>query len=72
MDCVDAESVTVDVGAVDRVDTAFIQVLVSFARARAAAKRPITWHRVTSEFVASARLLGVQTTLSIPDVSDAA
>lgn len=72
VDCVDAESVTVDVGAVDRVDTAFIQVLVSFARTRVAAKRPITWQRVTSEFVASARLLGVQTTLSIPDVSDAA
>jgi len=72
VDCVNAESVSVDVGAVDRIDTAFIQVLVSFARTRAAAKRPTTWQRVTAEFVASARLLGVQTTLSIPDVSDAA
>jgi ABC-type transporter Mla MlaB component len=72
LDCVDAESVSVDVGAVDRIDTAFIQVLVSFARSRAAAKRSITWQRMTSEFIASARLLGVQSTLSIPDVSDAA
>jgi ABC-type transporter Mla MlaB component len=72
LDCVDAESVTVDVGAVDRIDTAFIQVLLSFARTRAAAKREITWQRVTSEFAASVRLLGVHAVLSVPDVSNAA
>jgi phospholipid transport system transporter-binding protein len=72
LDCVEADSVTVDVGAVDRIDTAFIQVLLAFARTRAAAKRAITWQRVSPEFAASVSLLGVQAVLAVPDVSNAA
>jgi ABC-type transporter Mla MlaB component len=72
LDCVDAESVVVDVGAVDRIDTAFIQVLLAFTRTRAAANRAVTWQRVSSEFAASVRLLGVQAVLSLPDASNAA
>jgi|GEM_PF-2223739 len=72
VDCVAAESVTVDVGAVDRIDTAFIQVLLAFAQTRADAQRAVTWRNVTAEFIASTRLLGVQSVLSIPDVSEAA
>ena len=72
LECVELESVMVDVGAVDRIDTAFIQVLLAFARTRAAAKRAITWQRVSSEFAASVRLLGVQAVLAIPDVGNAA
>lgn len=72
LDCVDAESVTVDVGAVDRIDTAFIQVLLAFTRTRAAANRSITWQRVSSEVMASVKLLGVQSLLAIPDASSAA
>src|ERR1700712_3304705 len=47
LDLIDADSVTVDVGAVDRIDTAFIQVLLAVARTRAIAKRVITWQRVS-------------------------
>ena len=72
LDCVEVESVTVDVGAVDRIDTAFIQVLLAFARTRAAAKRVITWQRVSQEFAASVNLLGVRSVLALPDVSNAA
>lgn len=70
--CVGVASVVIDVGAVERIDTAFIQVLLAFARSHADAKQSITWRRVNPEFAESVRLLGVQSVLSVPDVSEAA
>jgi ABC-type transporter Mla MlaB component len=72
LDCVEVDSVMVDVGAVDRIDTAFIQVLLAFVRTRATTKRVITWQRVSQEFGASVNLLGVRSVLALPDVSTAA
>ncbi len=70
--CVGVASVVIDVGAIERIDTAFIQVLLAFARNHADAKQSITWRGMNPEFAESVRLLGVQSTLSVPDMSEAA
>ena len=70
--CVGVASVVIDVGAIERIDTAFIQVLLAFARNHADAKQSITWRGVNPEFAESVRLLGVQSALSVPDMSEAA
>ncbi len=69
--CVGVASVVIDVGAIERIDTAFIQVLLAFARNHADAKQSITWRGVNPEFAESVRLLGVQSALSVPDMSEA-
>ena len=73
--CVQATSVVIDAGAVERIDTAFVQVLVAFVRSRADDNRPnesIVWRRVNPEFAGAVRLLGLQSALVMPDVSEAA
>jgi anti-anti-sigma regulatory factor len=70
--CVNATSVVIDVGAVERIDTAFVQVLLAFARSRNDASQSIVWRRVNPEFAEAVRLVGLQSELSVPDVSDAA
>lgn len=72
LDCVDVASVQIDVGAVQRIDTAFVQVLLAFARSRSEANQPIVWLRMNPIFAEAVRLLGLQSALAVPDVSEAA
>lgn len=61
-----AQTVTVDVAAVERIDAAFLQVLLAFVRSRPRDGEPVTWLNVNSVFVEAATLLGVQAALAIP------
>lgn len=54
------ETVAVDIGAVERVDTATMQLLSAFARDRAARQQPIEWRGATAAWHEAVRLLGVQ------------
>ncbi|MGE0114167.1 MAG: lipid asymmetry maintenance protein MlaB [Steroidobacteraceae bacterium] len=67
------DDVEIDVAAVERIDTAFMQVLLAFVRSRAG--RRVTWLNVeaaNSAFVEAAAALGLQAALQVPDVSVAA
>lgn len=60
------DSVVLDAAAVERVDTATIQLLCAFARERAAHDRGIVWRDVPAALREAARLLGVQSLLGLP------
>ena len=57
--------VTLDVRAVERVDTAAMQVLCAFVRDRKAAGRAVSWLGCPESFVEAVRLLGMCQTLGI-------
>lgn len=61
-----AEPVTLDVAGVDRVDTAILQLLCAFVRARTAANRAVAWSGSSSALFDSARQLGLQAALALP------
>lgn len=65
-------SVRVDVAAVERIDTAFMQVLLAFVRSRPRDSEPVVWLNVNSVFVEAARLLGLQSALAVPEIGAAA
>ena len=60
------DSVVLDAAAVERVDTATMQLLCAFVRERAAHSRGIVWHGVPSALNEAARLLGLQSHLGLP------
>ena len=59
--------VSFDVRAVERIDTAAMQVLCAFVRDRKAAGGSVQWIGTTENFSEAVRLLGLQRTLDIPD-----
>jgi anti-anti-sigma regulatory factor len=59
--------VTFDVRAVERIDTAALQVLCAFVRDRKAAGGKVLWVGYTESFCEAIRLLGLQQLLDIPD-----
>lgn len=59
-------AVTLDVRAVERIDTATVQVLCAFVRERLAAALPFNWLGVPQALRDASRLLGVQSLLSLP------
>ena len=61
-----AAPVTLDVGSVERVDTSTMQVLCAFVRDRSALQRKVEWHGDASVVRDAARLLGVESMLSLP------
>jgi ABC-type transporter Mla MlaB component len=63
------KTMTVDAAAVERIDTAFMQVLLAFVRSRPGDSEPVAWLNVNPVLVEAARLLGVQQTLSLPDAA---
>lgn len=67
----DAAPVALDVGKVERIDTSTMQLLCSFARDRAAHQRKIEWLGDSRVIRDAARLLGVETLLSLPPVAGA-
>lgn len=58
--------VVIDASAVERVDTAIVQLLVAFVRDRLAADREVSWHAPSKALLEASRLLGVQDLLSLP------
>lgn len=71
LDCLHAEAVAIDVAAVERVDTAFMQVLLAFVRSRAGNGGPVAWRNVNAVFAEAVTVLGLRAALRIPDVSAA-
>lgn len=55
-----AEAVAVDVSAVERIDTATMQLLCAFARDRAARQQAVVWRGDSPSWREAVRLLGVQ------------
>ena len=69
LECVASDATNIDVGAVERIDTAFMQVLLSFVRSR---NQPVKWLNMNSTFAEAASVLGLQAVLSLPAESVAA
>jgi ABC-type transporter Mla MlaB component len=63
-----AEPVTVDLHAIERIDTAALQVLCAFVRDRQAAGGTTLWIGGNDHFGEAVRLLGLQTALGVSDV----
>lgn len=61
-----SDTVTLDVCGLERIDTATMQVLCAFVRQRVAAARAVKWLGVSEVLREAARLLGVQSLLSLP------
>ena len=68
----ESDAVTLDVAAVERIDTATMQLLCAFVRDRAAAARPIAWSGESKALSEAARLLGAATVLALPSTGAAA
>jgi ABC-type transporter Mla MlaB component len=66
------EPVSIDASAVERIDTATLQLLYAFVRDRFAADREVVWQGVTGQLSEAARLLGVRDLLNLPAVSELA
>lgn len=62
-----AGQVVIDAGAVERVDTAVMQVLVAFVRDRLGRDREVTWRAPSIALLDSAHLLGVSDLLTLPN-----
>jgi len=60
------DSVVLDATAVERVETATMQLLCAFVRERAAHSRGVVWHGVPAALSDAARLLGLQSLLGLP------
>jgi anti-anti-sigma regulatory factor len=63
----DKSPVTIDVRAVERIDTAALQVLCAFVRDRKAAGGNVLWIGCTESFSDAIRLLGLQQVLQLTD-----
>ena len=61
------EPVTLDATGVERVDTAILQLLCAFVRARTASNRSIVWRGEGTVVADSARLLGLHALLALPE-----
>lgn len=61
--------VVVDGSAVERIDTAGLQLLVSFARHQAGRGKSICWKAVSPELMRGSQLLGVERMLGLPESS---
>jgi anti-anti-sigma regulatory factor len=62
----EAAPVTLNVSAVERIDTACLQLLAAFASERRAASRPVVWSGVTASLAERARLLDLDDSLGLP------
>ncbi len=58
--------VAIDASAVERIDTATLQLLYAFVRDRLNSDREVTWQGVTAALTDAARLLGVRDPLCLP------
>jgi ABC-type transporter Mla MlaB component len=66
------DEVTLDAGAVQRIDTACLQILAAFVRERDAAQHPVKWSAVPDALTERARLLDLDELLALAAPADAA
>jgi ABC-type transporter Mla MlaB component len=59
-------AVTLDIGAVQRIDTAGLQVIATFVRERESQGRQVQWRGDAPALAAAAKLLGLSTILKLP------
>jgi anti-anti-sigma regulatory factor len=64
----DPGAVTLDIGALQRIDTAGLQVIGAFVREREALNRPFAWSGESPAFVSAAKLLGLGALLKLQDL----
>jgi phospholipid transport system transporter-binding protein len=62
----DSGVVTLDVSAVQRIDTAGLQVITTFVRERESQGRQVEWRGTAPALVAAAKLLGLSSFLKLP------
>jgi anti-anti-sigma regulatory factor len=60
------QPVVIDAGAVERVDTATLQLLCAFVRERMGHDREVTWRAPSGALREASRLLGVNELLCLP------
>ncbi len=60
------DAVTLDVSAVQRIDTAGLQVIATFIRERESHGRLVEWRGTAPALTAAAKLLGLSTLLKLP------
>lgn len=58
--------VTLDIGSVQRIDTAGLQVIATFIRERESLGRQVEWRGTAPSMVAAAKLLGLGALLKLP------
>lgn len=61
-----ADAVIVDAGAVRRIDTAALQLLVAFVRREQAEGRQVQWPAPSAEFLESSHRIGLGVALGLP------
>jgi anti-anti-sigma regulatory factor len=64
------QTVTLDISAVQRIDTAGLQVIASFLLERESHGRPVQWRGEAPAFTSAARLLGLGELLKLPTASE--
>lgn len=62
----ESQPVTLDVSALQRIDTAALQLLAAFVRDRRTAGRAVVWHGNAAALDAAAGLLGLHHMLELP------
>jgi len=60
--------VVLDASGLQRIDTAVLQLLVSFIKSMSSAKLGVNWSGVTDELIAAAKLLGLDQELKLVPV----
>ena len=68
----ESETTRIDVAAVERIDTAYMQVLLTFIRSRPATLAAVTWLNVNAVFLEAAEALGLRSALGLPINLDSA
>lgn len=66
-----SDEVTLDVAAIERIDTATVQLLCAFVRDRAASGQAVAWRGESTTFSDAVRLLGVGSMLSFSSAQKA-
>lgn len=61
-----ADAVTLDVSALQRIDTAGLQVIAAFVRDRESQGRQVLWRGEAPALTAAAQLLGLNALLKLP------
>ena len=68
----EAQTVAVDIGAVQRIDTAGLQILTAFVLDRMVQDRDVEWVGQAPALTAAATLLGLNSILKLPTAEEAA
>ena len=61
-----AEPITLDISAIQRVDTAGLQIIAAFVRDRESQGRQVQWQGESPALTAAAQLLGLNALLKLP------